>query len=229
MKKFNIKILKAGIFTLLPVVLFIYIIKWIVNSILKISDNIFFFIPNEFYINQVTGNILWYWHVIGIIILILLIACVGWIMSHYYIGRKIKSLIQPIIKRTPILKTLIRLTNQISEISQNKNSFKEVVFVEFPRKGIFSIGFITSDNIKTIEEKIGKKAYSVFIPTTPNPTNGYICIIPEDEIIKTKLSITEGLEYVVYYRNMFIGHTNKTIQRDILFIFLYIYRKIFFT
>lgn len=197
MKKIKFKNLKAGMFTLLPIILFTYIIKWIINIILNISDNIFVFIPNEVYINQTTGNIFWYWHIIGIIILLIFIIGVGKVMNHYYIGRKINVLIQPIIKRTPILNTLTRITKQISEVSQDKGSFKEVVFVSFPRKGVYSLGFITSNNIKTMEKKVGKKVYSVFIPTTPNPTNGYLCIVPESEIIRTELSVTEGIEYVI--------------------------------
>ena len=190
------KNIKTGIFTLLPIIVFIAIIKWCIEKILTISDMLF--IPfNNTILRDSNNDIYWYWHIVGIVAMIIIIQSIGWLMNHYYIGKKINALIQPIIKKTPVLNTLTRISKQVSEITQNKTSFKEVVFVEFPKEGIYSVGFVTSENIQSAEKILGKKMYSIFIPTTPNPTNGFICIVPEEKIIKTNISITNGIEYVI--------------------------------
>jgi len=188
--------IKTGIFTLLPLIIFIAIIIWVIKMILKVSDTFFILAPTQ-YFKDVDGDLLWYWHIVGVCLLIVIVWVIGRVMNHYYIGKKINKLIQPIIKKTPILNTLMRIGKQINKISQNKSSFKEVVIIQFPIEGVYSIGFITSENIPILQEKIGKKIYSVFIPTTPNPTNGYLCIIPEEKLIKTNISVANGIEYVI--------------------------------
>jgi len=197
MKKTKYKNLKTGIFTILPIIVFILIIKWVIVNILKISDLLFLLIPNYDFTNSVTGDIWWYWHIVGATTLLICIVSIGWIMNHYYIGQKVKTLIQPIIKKTPILNTLTKIGKQMNEISQNRSSFKEVVLVEFPTPGMYTIGFITSENTKTINNILGKKSVSVFIPTTPNPTNGFQVFVTIEKIIRTKIPIEKGFEYVI--------------------------------
>lgn len=196
MKKVKYKNLKTGTFTLLPIVVFVLIIKWAINIICTISDTIFILIPNYDFTNA-SGNLLWYWHIAGILVLLLLILSVGWIMNHYYIGRKINDLIQPVIKKTPVLNTLTRIGKQMNEISQKKSSFKEVVFIEFPAPGIYYIGFITSEGSKSLDKILKKKVVSVFMPTTPNPTNGFLCAVSVKKITRTKIPIEKGFEYVI--------------------------------
>jgi len=198
MKTNNFKNIKTGVFTLLPLILFFLIIKWIIQSIFSISDTLFLIIPtyNNFN-NPQTGDLYFHSHIIGATILILLLWGIGWIMNHYYIGKKINEILNPLIKKTPILNTLHRIGKQVNEISQNKTSFKEVVLVEFPAPGMYSIGFITSESTKTINNILGKDSISVFIPTTPNPTNGFQVFVIKEKIIRTKIPVEKGFEYVI--------------------------------
>ncbi len=85
----------------------------------------------------------------------------------------------------------------MNEISQNRSSFKEVVFVEFPAPGMYYIGFITSENKKILDNIIKKKVVSVFMPTTPNPSNGFLVAVVIKKIIRTKISVEKGFEYVI--------------------------------
>ena len=81
--------------------------------------------------------------------------------------------------------------------TSNGTNFKKVLLVEYPRKGIYSIGFVTKDTPKYFNNLIGKRAYNVFIPTTPNPTSGYILIIPEDEAVVLDLTVDEAIKFVI--------------------------------
>jgi len=196
MKTKAIKHLKIGIFTLLPIIVFIFILKWAISLILDISDLIFVIIPYDF-TNPTTHTLYWYWHLAGILGFGVVIWMIGWTMNHYYIGQKITQIIQPIIKKTPILNTLSKISSQISQISQNKSVFEEVVFVEFPAPGMYYIGFITSENAKALDNILQKKVVSVFMPTTPNPTNGFLVAVAIEKITRTKIPVEKGFEYVI--------------------------------
>ncbi len=189
--------LKVGILTLLPIIVFIYILKWFINTILGISNNLLFLLPIDSIFDTKSSEIIWYWQLTSFIISFIMVWFIGLLMNHYYIGIKINKILKKIVKKIPILNTLFRMSDQINKISSKKTSFKEVVFVEFPAPGIYTIGFITSDEVKTIEKTFDEKVYNVFIPTTPNPTNGYLCIVKKEKIIKTNISIGSAIEYVI--------------------------------
>ncbi len=195
MKKNKFKNIKAGIFTILPIVVFIFIITLVINILLVISNNLFLFLPKELITEN--NEIAWYWHVAVIGVLFVFTWLIGVLMNHYYVGGKIKKILQLTLERIPILKTLLRISKQINEISSEETSFKEVVLVEFPTPGIYSIGFITSERVGTLQKILTKKVYSVFIPTTPNPTNGFIVIVSEEKLVRTKIPIASAIEYVI--------------------------------
>ncbi len=190
--------LRIGILTLLPIIVFISIVKWILSMVFGVSDKLLILMSMNDVINFQIQQNLWYWKIISIVVLMVVTWGIGLLMNHYYMGKKIKKFFQRIIRRIPILNTLFRMSEQINKISTNRTSFKEVVLVEFPAPGLYTVGFITSDRIEIIEKILdSKEVYSVFIPTTPNPTNGYLCIVNRDKLIKTKISIGTAIEYII--------------------------------
>jgi uncharacterized membrane protein len=174
--------LLLGILVLVPLIATILILVWAFNSV----DNILQPIIRSTWGIDFPG--------IGVAI-VLVLAYVAGIIASSILGRKAISFVERYLDRLPVFGQLYRGIRQIigSFSEPRKTGFMQVVFVEYPRKGIHSIGFITNVLHDESEEKI----YTVFIPTSPNPTSGFMEIVREEELIKTDISVEEALRVVV--------------------------------
>jgi uncharacterized membrane protein len=180
----------AGFLVVIPLAVAIYVIIWLfikIDNILQpaITKAIHYFYPD---FNEITG--------LGFIAAILIIYIVGAITSNY-LGKKIVSFSERLINRVPIFKQLYNGVKQVIEglsgAGMNKAAFREVVFVEFPRKGMLAPGFVTNE----FKGATGEKLYGVYIPTSPIPTSGYFEIVYENDIIHTDLKIDDCIKMVV--------------------------------
>ena len=101
--------------------------------------------------------------------------------------------------RVPVLNKIYGTIKQLDQAftSGKKSSFKTVVLVEYPREGIYSVGFITSEQADEVEQKTGRKCVCIFIPTTPIPTGGFLIIVPEEKVIKLDMSVADGFKYII--------------------------------
>jgi uncharacterized membrane protein len=99
----------------------------------------------------------------------------------------------------PFLNKIYSATKQVNDAlaSGNKNSFKTVVLVQFPREGMYSVGFITSEQNDEVQAKTKEKVVGVFVPTTPNPTSGFLILVPETQVIKLEMSVADAIKYIV--------------------------------
>lgn len=133
---------------------------------------------------------------ISIAVPLLIIYIIG-LLANHFIGRKIVSIGEKIITQVPLLRTLYSAAKNVvdtfSVSTTGTAAFKTVVFIEFPRRGTISVGFITG----CTEDSAGRQYSKVFVPTSPNPTSGFFMIVPEEEIIKTDMSVEDGLKMVV--------------------------------
>ncbi len=174
--------LLLGILVLVPLIATVLILVWAFNSI----DNILQPIIRSTWGIRFPG--------IGFAIVIVL-AYIAGIIASSILGRRIISGIESLLDRLPLFGQLYRGIRQIiqSFSEPRQTGFMQVVFVEYPRKGIHSIGFITNELRDESEEKI----YTVFIPTSPNPTSGFMEIVREKELIKTNISVDEAIRVVV--------------------------------
>ena len=120
-------------------------------------------------------------------------------MTRYYIGKRMIAWADGVMLRVPVLNKIYGTIKQVDDAftSGKKNSFKTVVLVEYPREGIYSVGFITSEQADEVEQKTGKKCVCIFIPTTPIPTGGFLIIVPEEKIIKLDMSVADGFKYII--------------------------------
>src|SRR5262249_52402083 len=118
-------------------------------------------------------------------------------LTRYYIGKKMISLLDQGLLRVPLLNKIYLTIKQVNEaFTSNKSSFKQVVLVEFPQPGNRAVGFVTGEHNETFQP--GKsKTLSVFIPTTPNPTSGFLIFVPESNVTKLDLSVAEGIKFIV--------------------------------
>ena len=177
----------TGVVVLIPIGITLYLTKFII----QISSNI---IPKEINPNHylpfsIPG--------IEILLSILLITLIGG-LSLSFLGKKILQLIDDLFKRIPFLRTIYSAIVQMTDSFANKNEDKKsVVIVEYPRKGSWAVGFATKKNKTEISKKIGKNLINVFIPTTPNPTSGFLLMFPEDEVLFLDMTFEDASKFIV--------------------------------
>ena len=139
----------------------------------------------------------WYWSLVALVLAVVLISVVG-VLARYYIGKKMIDWTDRVMMRVPLLNKIYGAIKQVNEaFAGNKHSFKTVVLVEFPREGIYSVGFITSEQQGEVQQKTGKNLVSVFVPTTPNPTSGFLILVPEEKVTKLDMSVADAIKYIV--------------------------------
>ena len=131
------------------------------------------------------------------IISILFITFVGGLSLSFF-GKKILKLIDDLFKRIPFLRTIYSAILQMTESFSNKdNDKKSVVLIEYPRKGVWAVGFATKENKGEMANKTNKKLINVFVPTTPNPTSGFLLMFPIDEVIYLNMTFEEASKFIV--------------------------------
>jgi uncharacterized membrane protein len=136
---------------------------------------------------------------LGLLLLILVLLFIG-MLTTGYIGKFFVRLWEKIIRKMPVISSIYSLLKQIFEtfLSQKSRSFNEVVMVEYPRKGLWSIAFVSNNETGgEIADKTGQKILSIFVPTTPNPTSGFLIFAPENDVIKLDMSVEDGIKYVI--------------------------------
>ena len=177
----------TGIIVLVPIGFTLYLTIFLIS----ISSNL---IPEEINPNNylpfsIPG--------LEILLSIIFITIIGG-LSLSFIGKKILQLINDLLKKIPVLRTIYSAIGQMTDSFANKKGGKKsVVLVEYPRKGSWAIGFATKDNKGEISKKTNKKLVNVFVPTTPNPTSGFLLMFPKDEVIYLDMSFEEASKFIV--------------------------------
>ena len=134
---------------------------------------------------------------IEIIISLMLITLIGG-LSLSFIGKKFFNLINDLFKKIPILRTIYSAIGQMMEtFTQSKTDKKSVVLIEYPRKGTWAVGFATKENEGIIKEKTKRNLINVFVPTTPNPTSGFLLMFPKEDLIYLDISFEEASKFIV--------------------------------
>jgi uncharacterized membrane protein len=189
----------TGLAVLLPAVVTLAIIKWLFGTIASITDLLLFFLPTSLtHQDNGRGPMFWYWSLAAFALAVVLVTGVG-VLTRYYIGKRMIAWLDAAMLRLPLLNKIYSTIKQVNEAfsSGNKTSFKTVVLVEFPRPGLYSIGFLTSEQHDEVQRKTREKVVCVFIPTTPNPTSGFLVLVPADKVTKLDMSVAEGIKYII--------------------------------
>jgi len=177
----------AGVVVLIPIGITVYLTIFITKISSKILPNEIN--PNHYLPFDIPG--------LEIIISIVLITFIGW-LSLSFIGKRILLIFENLLKKIPILRTIYSAINQMTEtFTKDKGNKKNVVLVEYPRKGSWAVGFATKDNTGEISQKTKRKLVNVFVPTTPNPTSGFLLMFPKEEIIYLDLTFEEASSFIV--------------------------------
>ena len=177
----------TGVVVLIPIGFTLYLTKILIGiSSNLIPKNIN---PNSYLPFNIPG--------VEIVISILLITIVGGISLSFF-GRRILKLIDDLFKRIPFLRTVYSAVVQMTEtFSKKDDGKKSVVLIEYPRKGVWAVGFATKENKGEMAEKTNKKLINVFVPTTPNPTSGFLLMFPIDEVIYLDMTFEEASKFIV--------------------------------
>jgi uncharacterized membrane protein len=193
----------TGLAVVLPAFLSIAIVLWLFGSVTNVTNKLLFFLPwllDKAYIfeNGQSGTMFWYWRWAALILAIFLIGLLGGI-ARLYFGKKLIQLVDRLMLQVPLLNKIYGAIKQINEAftSNNRSTFKEVGMIEFPRPGVWSIGFITGDSHPEISAKSGQKIISLFVPTTPNPTTGFLVLISENQVTRLNMTVADGVKYIM--------------------------------
>ena len=177
----------AGIVVLIPIGITIYLTLFIISISSKILPNEIN--PNHYLPYDIPG--------VEIIITLILITLIGW-LSLSFIGKRMLGLLNSILKRIPILRTIYSALGQMTEtFTKTDNKKKNVVLVEYPRIGSWAVGFATKENSGEISDKLKKNLINVFVPTTPNPTSGFLLMYPKEDVIYLDLTFEEASKFIV--------------------------------
>jgi uncharacterized membrane protein len=177
----------AGIVVLIPIGITLYLTLFFV----KISGKIIpkKINPNNYLPFDIPG--------VEILIALLIITFIGWI-SLSFIGKKFFEFFNNFLKKIPILRTIYSAIGQMTEsFTKSDNSEKSVVLLEYPRKGIWVVGFATKENHGIIRDKVKEELINVFVPTTPNPTSGFLLMVPKKDLIYLSVSFEQASKFIV--------------------------------
>ncbi len=177
----------TGVVVLIPIGFTLYLSKILIGLSSKIiPENIN---PNSYLPYAIPG--------IEILISIIFITIVGG-LSLSFLGKRILRLIDDLFKRIPFLRTIYSAILQMTEtFSKKDNDKKSVVLIEYPRKGVWAVGFATKENKGEMAQKTNQKLINVFVPTTPNPTSGFLLMFPIDDVIYLNMTFEEASKFIV--------------------------------
>ena len=189
----------AGLAIVLPAVISIAALMWLFGTVATITDTLLIFLPREWtHHDNGNGPLFWYWSLTALVLAVVLIGLVG-LLARNYFGKRIIQWVDSALLRIPLLNKIYGATKQVNDAfsSTNKTAFRTVVLVEFPRAGAYSIGFITSEPDFEIQSKLDSKVVCVFVPATPNPTSGFLLLVPEEKVTKLEMSVADGIKYII--------------------------------
>ena len=177
----------TGVIVLIPIGFTLYLSKFLINFSTKLVPSELN--PNTYLPYSIPG--------IEIILTIIFITIVGG-LSLSFLGKKFLQVVDDLFKKIPILRTIYSALGQMTESFRNQEgSKKSVVLIEYPRKGTWAVGFATKENQGEIKDKTNEELINVFVPTTPNPTSGFLLMFPKKDLIYLDMNFEEASKFIV--------------------------------
>ena len=181
----------GGLLIWIPIVVTV----WVVRFVASILDQSLVLLPNAWRPETLVGT---YVPGVGVILSLLLLFLTGVLVRNLFGGRIVAGL-ESLVRRIPVIGPIYSGAKSFSEtvLTDTGRSFKQVVMVEFPRKGLYSIGFITAHDLEEVQARTAQEVTCVFVPTTPNPTTGFIVLVPKDEVIVLDMTVDEAVKMLL--------------------------------
>ncbi len=183
--------LVAGLLVWIPLGVTILIGGFIV----RLMDRSLRFIPEQYRPEEWLGFAI---PGLGIILTLLVVLITG-LLAANFVGRSLVSFWESLLERIPIVRTVYSAAKKFAEVvfSESSQSFKKVLLIEYPREGLYSLAFQTATDLGEVQGRTGEPVVCTFVPTTPNPTSGYIIIVPKKDIIELDMEIDEAFKMIV--------------------------------
>ncbi|GMR04089.1 MAG: DUF502 domain-containing protein [Gammaproteobacteria bacterium] len=183
--------LVAGVLVWVPLGVTVLIIKFLID----LMDNTLLLLPVDYRPETWLGFRI---PGLGIVLTVVVVFITGVIAANL-VGRKLVSLGERILARIPLVRSIYSAVKQVTEtiFSSSGKSFRKVVLVEYPRKGIWTLAFQTGEGADELQQKVGKPVTNIFVPTTPNPTSGFFLMVPREDVIELDLSVDDGLKMII--------------------------------
>lgn len=199
--------LLTGLLYLFPIVILVICIDLVLGWVSRITELFPQTMWNALGLPEFIVNILVF------IFLVTLVWFIGFIMNQQKIGKKLTNLFSPIVLKVPLLSSLYKISRQITTTLRNSNSFKKVLLVRFPIETAWSVAFLTGENPEIFKESVNEvHLVSVFIPTTPNPTNGYLVLMDPKDYVETEIPVSVAVSFIISMGTA--GATNKIIKES---------------
>ena len=185
----------TGVLMLMPLGVTFFVIKFLLDKVGQPASVLFFGRWTHVLGQQWMG---WIMDILSVLIVIAIITTFGW-LSKFFFGRLLLSITEKCIKAIPIINTIYKTVQQIVEtIGKNKKAvFQQAVLVPFPSQGLYSIGFLTNRSTGETQSKTTEDVYNVFVPTTPNPTSGFLIMVPEAKMIRLDMSVGDAIKLII--------------------------------
>lgn len=194
----------AGLALVLPAVISLAIVKWLFGTVSTVTDTLLFFLPylpiddRLIYVDGDSGEMLLPWSLLALAIAVAIIALIGRFARHF-VGKKMITVVDYVMLKVPLLNKIYGAIKQVNEAftSNKRSSFKQVVLVEFPKDGVYSVGFLTGDEHGEVQHRTSEQVVSVFVPTTPNPTTGFLILVPTGKVTRLQMSVADGIKLIM--------------------------------
>jgi len=181
----------AGLLVWLPIIITLYVIGFLV-SLLDQTVNI---LPPSYRPDVLLGM-----HIpgFGVVLSLLVLFLTGMLVTNF-LGRKLVALWEKILARIPLVRSIYSSSKQVIEtlFSSNGQAFRKVLLVEYPRQGCWSIAFQTGSGTMELRDQVGQELITLFVPTTPNPTSGFLIVVPKDAVLELQMSVDDALKMVI--------------------------------
>ncbi|MFC1684638.1 DUF502 domain-containing protein [Pseudomonadota bacterium] len=183
--------LVAGLLVWVPLIVTLLVIRLLVDWM----DNSLRLLPKAYQPEQLLGFSI---PGLGVVLTVLILLVTGVIVANFF-GRRLVSLWERILSSIPLVRSIYSAAKQLAEtmFTADSNSFRKVLLVEFPRRGLWTLGFQTGTDVGEAQRKTGQDVINVYIPTTPNPTGGYFVMVPREDVQELDMSVDEGLRMLV--------------------------------
>ena len=185
----------AGLLIWLPLGVTLLVFKLLVGLVEELID----LVPRQYHPEALLGLEIPYFDVILTIIAMFVITVLTGLIVTNFFGRKLVKLWESILGRIPVVRSIYQSAKQIAEtvFSSTGKSFRKVLLIEYPRKGLYTLAFQTGSSAGEVQAKTGEEVTTVFIPTTPNPTSGFIILVPTKDVIELDMNVDEALKMVI--------------------------------
>jgi uncharacterized membrane protein len=181
----------AGLLVWVPLVITVLVIKLLVD----IMDRTLLLIPPAWRPDALLG-----FHLpgLGLVLTVVVLLFTGMVVANL-LGRKLVEGWESLLSRIPLVRNVYSASKQVMEtvFGSSSNAFRKVLLVEYPRKGLWTLAFLTGSGVGEVQDRTEKEVVTVFVPTTPNPTSGFVILVPREDIIELDMSVEDGLKMIM--------------------------------